>query len=69
MSHEMANLNTILKYPKKHIILLSDENLSFFLQPGKHQIYCQPNIKVGLIPIGTKCRAITTSGLRWNLGE
>jgi len=67
LSHEMANINTILLYPKKHISLLSPENLLFFLGPGKHEIQCQAAMKVALIPMGRHCDSVTTDGLKWNL--
>jgi thiamine pyrophosphokinase len=66
-SQEIANVNTLFSNSQRHLLLLSDENLMFLLFPGDHVIRCQEAVKVGLIPIGAKCRAVTTSGLKWNL--
>jgi len=73
-SHELANVNILYKYHQRRIFLLSELNLSFLLLPGKHMICTTPphsqglqRIFCSLSPVGTKCRSITTKGLRWDL--
>ena len=74
----MSNLNTLyhtdaIFYPNpvKHYIL-SGDMLTWLLRPGTHKIYIpdsifKKGIPCGLIPL-TRC-VVTTSGLRWNLGN
>jgi thiamine pyrophosphokinase len=65
----LGNINTLYLFPHKKISLLSDENVTFLLQPGTHNIECTEGTKVGLIPIGNICSSVTTSGLKWDIGK
>jgi len=66
-SHEMANCHTLLEHVDRHIVLWSNLNIAWLLKPGSHKIICKAGIKCGIIPLGSKCESITTTGLKWNL--
>lgn len=73
----MANINTLHKSHKfssaDRILLLSDNSLSFLMQPGKHTIripapLVQKQDWCALIPFQGATK-LMTSGLKWNLRE
>ncbi|KAL6080179.1 thiamine pyrophosphokinase, variant 2 [Balamuthia mandrillaris] len=76
-TQELSNLNVLYKYSPRKLILVSPLNVGFVLHPGRHVIVVPPTevmestkpIQCGLLPIGGSCVGITTSGLRWNLGD
>ncbi|XP_037964906.2 thiamin pyrophosphokinase 1 isoform X5 [Plutella xylostella] len=55
------------------LYLLSDDALSWLLNPGDHVIHVPEEIRnhkrvwCSLVPIGETCDSVTTSGLKWNL--
>uniref|UniRef100_A0A7S2FHH2 Thiamine pyrophosphokinase n=1 Tax=Haptolina brevifila TaxID=156173 RepID=A0A7S2FHH2_9EUKA len=71
LDQQMANLNMAYSYKCfRDFFLVSDHSLAFVLQPGSHVI--EPNRQVedgtcGLIPLGSRCEGVRTTGLRWNL--
>lgn len=67
-TQSLANLNTLYSF-KHEISVLGQENVIFFLRPGKHLVHCKKLTKVGLIPLGLPCNSITTKGLKWNLSK
>jgi len=67
LTQELANINALFKNPEKKIMIYSDTNLLFLLQPGVHLIHCPSSAKVGMIPLGGACENVKTNGLRWNL--
>jgi len=67
-TQSLANLNTLYSF-KHEISVLGQENVIFFLRPGKHLVHCKKLTKVGLIPLGLPCNSITTKGLKWNLNK
>ena len=79
LDHEMANMNSALRWCKEQgeerehnasLTLLSEHSLAFVLSPGTHHIYPDFTLEgptCGLIPLGTPCESITTTGLKWNL--
>ncbi|CAJ0922897.1 2660_t:CDS:2 [Entrophospora sp. SA101] len=69
----MSHINYLHQLKNQHqIYLLSNENIIFLLDKGKHQLFCDKNIEgptCGLLPIGVEAAVITTTGLKWNLGR
>lgn len=72
--HEMQNINALYSWTKcfNRILLLSDQTLVTLLTLGKNVIV--PNFALekrtcGIIPVGSKCKSITTKGLHWNLNQ
>jgi thiamine pyrophosphokinase len=54
------------------LTLLSEHSLAYVLSPGIHHIYPDFTLEgstCGLIPLGTPCESITTTGLTWNLNN
>ncbi|XP_045765458.1 thiamin pyrophosphokinase 1 isoform X2 [Maniola jurtina] len=62
-----------LVHPKTRIYIMSDDSLSWLLQPGDHIIDIPEESRgykragCSLIPVGEPCTSVTTSGLKWNL--
>lgn len=70
--HELASINTLYRFcrPFDRLILMGERMTAELLLPGRHVI--RPNSQLegptcGLLPIGGRCDAVWTSGLRWNL--
>jgi len=54
------------------VVLLSEGNMAELLLPGRHVIYCHPQLEgigshCGLLPVGGAARSVSTTGLKWNL--
>lgn len=73
----MANINTLHRSNKfssaDRILLLSDNSLSFLLQPGKHTIHIPTPLVTkqdwcALIPF-REATLLRTAGLKWNLKD
>lgn len=80
LDHIMGNINTL--YVASHrpnlkdlkICLVSQNDLTWLLKPGRHMIRIPPRLwseklHCALLPIGQPCYHVTTTGLKWNLGE
>ncbi|CAI2172727.1 15946_t:CDS:2 [Funneliformis geosporum] len=71
LDHIMSNIHYLYKLrDERKIFLLSDKNMSFLLQKGKHNILCDREIEgpsCGILPIGVQRATLTTTGLKWNM--
>jgi thiamine pyrophosphokinase len=70
--HEMASINVLHHYSSQfeRLILMGERMTAELLPPGRHLIRPNPLIEgptCGLLPVGGRCDAVWTSGLRWNL--
>ena len=69
--HEMASVNVLHRYKRfERLILMGERMTAELLPPGRHIIRPNPLIEgptCGLLPVGGRCEAAWTSGLRWNL--
>ena len=69
--HELASINVLHRYTRfERLVLMGERMTATLLTPGRHVL--RPNALIegptcGLLPIGGKCEAVWTSGLRWNL--
>jgi len=69
-SHEMANINTLFLYKERKMILVSNTNIGWLLEPSQfHEIDCRVETKCSLLPLGQNVEKATTNGLKWNLGK
>ncbi|XP_065838796.1 thiamin pyrophosphokinase 1-like [Oscarella lobularis] len=76
LDHVMAIVQTLYiandMEPDIPVLLVSDNSLSFLLQPGHHVINVKSKMRgdwCGLVPMGKPCERVTTSGLKWNLNN
>ena len=75
LDHVLANIDTLFHAPRMTAIpvyLLSGESLSCLLRPGKNVIDINEASRgqwCSLVPIGHPCSKVTTTGLKYNLGE
>ncbi|CAG8724577.1 20336_t:CDS:2 [Rhizophagus irregularis] len=69
--HIMSNIHYLYKLKdERKIYLLSEKNLIFLLDKGKHNILCDREIEgptCGILPIGVQRAILTTTGLKWNI--
>ncbi|PRP82597.1 coagulation factor 5/8 type domain-containing protein [Planoprotostelium fungivorum] len=69
-SQEISNINSLYNEKDRSIVLLGEENAALLFLPGKsYNVHCRVGPKVGLLPIGSRCRSCTSTGLRWNLND
>lgn len=73
----MGNINTLYRSKEiidvETIIQVASNSLTWLLKPGYHiikipQVLRRTHSWVGLIPIGSVVKTISTTGLKYNLG-
>ena len=73
LDHEMANMNVAMQWCDRcSLVLLGTYSMVFVLPAGKHEIISDPRLEestCGLIPLGSMCRSVSTTGLEYNLTD
>jgi len=75
LDHIMGNIESLFIVRKRTTIpvyLMDRDNVSWLLGPGSHRIKVGSDKKgryCGLIPIGSACEHVTSTGLRWNVSD
>ncbi|XP_072034747.1 thiamine pyrophosphokinase 1-like [Amphiura filiformis] len=70
-----ANINTLYEATEVTdipVYLVADDSLACLLRPGKHVIEVNTGLEgewCGLVPVGFRCKYVTTTGLKWNLNH
>jgi len=67
--HTLSLLHKLRKSGRR-IFVVTDENVGWVLDEGKHRISIDHSIlgpTCGLLPVGVDSTVLTTTGLRWNL--
>lgn len=73
--HIMGNIETLYlakQWTDCPIYLLSSKGLTWLMDKGHHRIKLDKELSsqtCGLIPIGSPCEHVTTTGLKWNLDD
>lgn len=77
IDHILSEINTLHKAANFlngiNLFLLTKNSLSWVLHPGQHSIkipdrFVAEQFWCSYVPVGSRCR-VTTSGLKWDLGE
>ncbi|GBM92253.1 Thiamin pyrophosphokinase 1 [Araneus ventricosus] len=73
LDHILGNLNTLYlaeEITSIPVLILGNNSLTWLLSVGCHKIHVTEKMvesHVGLIPLGSECKNVTTTGLKWNL--
>ena len=76
MDQDFANVETLFHHGREgagpDLYLVAGREFAWLLQAGTHTIpvpSSEPGgYYVGLVPVGTPCKKVTTRGLKWDLG-
>lgn len=72
VDHLFGIANALQLFSDLQIVAVGADCFMFLLAPGEHDIRV-PNASeaphCGLVPLGSPCRKISTTGLRWNMKE
>lgn len=76
VDHMMAIFNSLFESRQllegTPVCVLLENSLTWLLDKGEHRILTPPHLTgswCGLIPLGAPCGSVTTTGLKWNLGN
>uniref|UniRef100_G3MR72 Thiamine pyrophosphokinase 1 n=1 Tax=Amblyomma maculatum TaxID=34609 RepID=G3MR72_AMBMU len=76
VDHMMSIFNTLYEslplLDGTPVCLFLENSLTWLLGKGQHRILTPPHLTgawCGLIPLGAPCDSVTTTGLKWNLGN
>lgn len=73
--HTLYKIESLKLFHNVTVCLFSYDSFTWLLRPGKHSIKVagalqkSKNAWCALIPMGEECKDVTTTGLKWNLGN
>lgn len=72
LDHTFGIANTLRMNAHLQIAVIADDSFMFLLEPGEHRILVPGASSAphcGLVPLGTPCTSISTTGLQWNMTD
>jgi len=70
LDHTFGIANALHQNADMQIVVMGDDCHMFLLTPGEHQLYIPTTntvVHCGLVPLGSPCSDISTTGLKWNM--